>query len=98
MSQPITWSFRAVDGVNVQCPRALDGGVARIIGKRHDAGTDAYVLTDAPHAYTLSKREAAGLRAFFAKALRHGELLPGDAATAAAFGLKTPPPGAPTDG
>lgn len=94
-SPTVTWTFRAVDGVNVQCPRALDGGVARIIGKRHDGADYA---PGEPASYTLSKREAAGLRAFFAKALRHGELLPGDAATAAAFGLKTPPPGAPTDG
>lgn len=92
----VSWSFAAVDGVNVQCPRALDAGVARIIGKRIDA--DGAPVLSAPTTYALSKREAAGLRAFFAKALRLGELIPGDAATAAAFGLKTPPPGAPTDG
>lgn len=96
-SPSVTWAFAAVDGVNIQCPRALDAGVARVIGKRHDAESGAYVLA-APTTYTLSKREAAGLRAFFAKALKRGELLPGDAATAAAFGLKTPSPGAPTDG
>lgn len=92
----VIWAFAAVEGVNVQCPRALDAGVARIIGKRLDA--DGAPVLAQPTSYTLGKREAAGLRAFFAKALRHGELLPGDAATAAAFGLKTPPPGASTDG
>ena len=65
-SPSVTWAFAAVDDVNIQCPRALDAGVARVIGKRHDAESGAYVLA-APTTYTLSKREEAGLRAFFAK-------------------------------
>lgn len=87
----VRWSFAGVDGVNVQCPRALDNGVARILGKRFVDG--AYALSE-PTAYTLSKREAAMLRGHFAKCLRAGELLPADAATAAAFGLtfKEPAP------
>ena len=80
------WKFQGVDGVNVQCPRALEAGVARIVGKRFDAATGEHVV-GAPTAYDLDKRSAAGLRAFFAKCLRLGELLPADAATAADFGV-----------
>lgn len=80
------WKFSAVPGVDVQCPRALEAGVARIVGKRFDAATGAYVVGDAT-AYDLDKRAAATLRAFFAKHLRLGELLPADAATAADFGV-----------
>ena len=82
----ITWTFRGVDGVNVQCPRALDAGVARIIGKRHDAESGDY-LPDEPTRYVLPKREAASLRSFFAKAMRHGALAPADRLTAEAFGI-----------
>lgn len=84
----LAWTFLGVEGVNVQCPRALDGGVARIIGKRHDG--DAYVLAD-PHVYTLTKREAATLRAFFAKCLKRGELRPADKFTAESFGVPFAP-------
>lgn len=80
------WKFQAVDGVNVQCPRALEAGVARIVGKRFDAATGEHVVAG-PAEYTFDKRAAAGLRAFFAKHLRLGELLPADAATAAHFGV-----------
>lgn len=90
MSDPtVTWSFRGVAGTNVQCPRALDAGIARIIGKQFDAQSGAYALAE-PTSYTLSKREAAGLRGFFAKHLKLGQLLPADHATAAAFGAKEP--------
>lgn len=89
MNQAITvrWAFLASDDANVQCPIALTNGVARIVGKRYDAETSAYAATGEPHAYAMSKRDAAGLRAFFAKAIRQGHLAPADAATAAAFGV-----------
>lgn len=82
----MTWTFRAVDGVNVQCPRALDAGALRYIGKRFDAATGEYVVGE-PTTYDLDKRAASGLRAFFAKALRCGHLCAADAATAADFGI-----------
>lgn len=88
----VRWAFVASDGANVQCPIALANGVARIVGKRYDAETGAYVSTGEPHAYAMSKRDAAGLRAFFAKAMRQGHLAPADAATAAAFGVPLPTP------
>ncbi len=87
-----SWAFVAVDGVNVQCPIALDNGVARIVGKTYDAATGAYVLASEPHAYRLARSDAARLRSLFAKALRLGHLLPADAATAAAFGVRLPAP------
>ena len=68
------WAFAAVDDVNIQCPAPSTLASPRVIGKRHDAESGAYVLA-APTTYTLSKREAAGC-AFFAKALKRGELLP----------------------
>jgi len=80
------WKFQGVDGVNVQCPRALDAGALRYIGKRFDAATGEHVVGE-PGVYDLDKRAASGLRAFFAKALRHGHLLAADAATAADFGV-----------
>lgn len=80
------WTFKAVGDVNVQCPRALEAGVARIVGKRFDAAAGEHVVGE-PGVYDLDKRAASGLRAFFAKALRCGHLLPADAATAADFGI-----------
>jgi hypothetical protein len=94
----LEWAFCAVDGVNVQCPRALENGVSRKVGKTYDPSArvhlDGYALAE-PTRYSLSKKEAAGLRAFFAKALRAGHLLPADASTAAAFGLPFAPAAAP---
>lgn len=83
----VTWAFLAVEEVNVQCPRALDNGVARIVGKRFDDAAGVYTPTGAAHVYTLPKRDAAGLRAFFAKAVRRGELRPADKFTAETFGV-----------
>ena len=100
-SQPsVSWAFLAVPGVNVQCPRALDNGVARVIGQRFDAETGAYTPTAEPHRYALPKREAAALRAFFAKALRQGALRAADQFTAETFGvpLATPTAGVTSDG
>ena len=81
------WRFSAVARVNVQCPRALEAGVSRILGKAFRDGE--YVLAE-PAVYDLSKRDAAALRGFFARCLRRGELLPADAATATDFGTKEP--------
>lgn len=87
----VSWAFVAVAHVHVQCPRALDNGVARIVGKRFDRETGEYVVSE-PTRYVLPKREAAALRAFFGKALRLGHLRPADPLTAEAFGVPTPPP------
>ena len=93
----VTWAFLAVDGVNVQCPRALDNGVARVIGKRIDRETGDLALSTEPTRYALPKREAAALRGFFAKAVRLGHLRPADRLTAETFGVPFTPL-APTTG
>lgn len=84
------WSFRATSDHDVTCPLALEAGLCRIVGKRHDADEEAYVVAE-PTSYTLTKRQAAQLRAYFAKALAAGHLAPADAATAEAFGVPFTP-------
>jgi hypothetical protein len=92
MSLPtVTLSLHGVPHVNVPCPRALLGGVIRIIGKTYDASAGGYALSEHPTRYVLSKREARDLGAFFAKLVRHGELRPADLSTAEALGVPFPP-------
>lgn len=96
MTPPVVWTFAAVPRVRVQCPNALIAGVARIIGQRYDDASGEYVVSE-PTTYRMSRRDAALYRGHFAKHLRHGELVPGDAATAEAFGVPYAAPVQETD-
>lgn len=93
MTAPLStvWTFAAVDGVNVQCPRALTAGVARIIGKRYDAAVEGYVAGEPTRYEFAKKRDAEALRSLFAKHLRLGQLTAADAVTAADFGVQETP-------
>ena len=85
---------RCHDDVSISVPRALDAGVARVAAERHDARSGAYVLA-APTTYTLSKsRGGQTTRVLRQGAETRRTPLPGDAATATAFGLRTHRPGA----
>ncbi len=90
MKKQLTLSLIAVDGTDVVDVSAMLVGRHRVIGKSYDTDAERWLCTGKPEVLNLTGSEVAELRSHYARAAKHGQLLPADAATAAALGVPMP--------
>ena len=85
--KPLTLSLLAVAGTDVVDVAAMLVGRHRVIGKDYDTDAEAWLPSGKADVLILSPSEIGELRAHYARAAAHGQLVPADAATAQALGV-----------